>query len=194
MRTRKRLDDLGRRVGSIERLLDKLDRSLERIELVTVVREPNTGMSAEAYDGLRKQVIAAVNARMAHLRQLAQFDAAVQVGTSSQELETLVREWREQNELQVVEDITLLDAFELVGPEAAEGRRLIRPAYVDAITGRVIRAGIVERVDEPQVTAVTPAPAGDQGGSDPSGDRLEEMANDNEAATDEESVASGGSQ
>jgi hypothetical protein len=188
------LNELSGRFDSMERLLDKLDRSLERIELVTVVREPNTSMSADAYDGLRKQVVAAVSERMAHLRQLAQFDAAVQAGASSKELEALVREWREQSQLEVVEDMTVLDAFELVGPEAAEGRQLVRPAYVDGVTGRVIRAGILERVeDSPIPTDIFESGDDPDDAEPPAGEELEPTTTDNhEAADEEQSVAPGG--
>lgn len=192
MRTSTKLDRLSTRVDTIEQLLDRLDRSLEKIELVTIVREPNTGMSAEAYDGLRKQVIAAVNERMAHLQQLAQFDAAIQSGASGDELDALVREWRGQSQLDVIEDIELTDAFELVGPESAVGRQLVRPAYVDGVTGRVVRAGIIERVDEPASSS------GDVESSDAQlaetgrpADALAVGATDSDGAVDEEPTTSG---
>jgi hypothetical protein len=144
---------LSSRIETVEQLLDKLDRSVERIELVTVVREPNTGMSADAYNGLRKQVIAAVGERMAHLHQLAQFDSSLRAGASADELAGLVREWLAQTSVEMIEDPTVEGAFELVGPEGATGRRVLRPAYVDRVTGRVVRGGIVERVEEESVKA-----------------------------------------
>jgi hypothetical protein len=138
---------LSDRVGAIADLLDQVHRSMERIELVTVIREPNTGMSADAYNGLRKQVIGAMSERMAHLHQLAQFDASLRAGATSEELSALAREWLGQSSLDTIEDLTHEEAFELVGPETATGRRILRPAYVDRLTGRVVRAGIAERVD-----------------------------------------------
>src|SRR5262249_25152720 len=80
----------------LARLVDKSDRSVERIELVTVVREPNTSISADAYNGLRKQVIAAAGERTAHLHQLAQFDAALRSDATLETLQALVAEWLEQ--------------------------------------------------------------------------------------------------
>ena len=138
--------DLEERLESMEELLDRVDRSIEKIEMVTVVREPNTGMSADAYNGLRKQVIASASERAAHLSQLAQFDSALRAGATTSELEALVREWAGQASLVTVEDPALTEAFELVGPEDAPGRRVLRPGYIDGITGRVVRGGLLERV------------------------------------------------
>ena len=137
------------RLGTVEQLLDKVDRSIERIEIVTVVREPNSTVAADAYNGLRKQVIAAVGERNAHLHQLARFDAALSAGADAEELATLVREWLEESSLSVVNDPDVEGAFEVVGPEDAPDRRVVRPAYVDDVTGRVVRSGILERVAEP---------------------------------------------
>lgn len=142
----KQLSAIGDRLTSMYRLLDKLDRSVERIEIVTVVREPNTSLSADAYNGLRKQVIAAVSERTAHMHQLAQFDGALRAHASPDELASLVREWLGQASLRVVEDPRVPDAFTFVGPEDGTALRVVRPAYIDDATGRVISAGVAERV------------------------------------------------
>lgn len=147
MTKRRRLEALEARLRTIEQLLDKIDRSLERIEIVTVVREPNTAVAADAYNGLRKQVIAAVGERISHLHQLAKFDGALRRDADLGGLRSLVREWMNQASLEVVEDPSV-DAFERVGPEDGAATRVLRPAYVDAITGRVVQGGLVERVVE----------------------------------------------
>ena len=144
MRGREQNEHIEQHLVSIERALDALDRRFERVEVANLVREPDTALSADAYNGLRKQVIAAVSERMAHLQQLVQFRAAVEAGASSDELALVVREWCEQSDLEVVTDTSLEGAFELVGPDGDAGRRLVRPAYIDRTTGRVIRQGIAE--------------------------------------------------
>jgi hypothetical protein len=144
-------------MAGVETVLDKLERGMERIELVTVIREPNTGMSADAYNGLRKQVIAAVNERNAHLHQLAQFDAALKAGATPDELASLVREWLAQAGVETFEDISVDGAFESVGPEDGQSTRLVRPAYVDTATGRVVRAGIIERYTDDALDAASTA-------------------------------------
>jgi hypothetical protein len=195
--TRSQLESLDGRVASMEMVLEKLERSIERIELVTVVREPNTGMSADAYHGLRKQVIAAVNERMAHLQQLMQFDAALSSGISTEDLTGLVREWREQSQLELLDDITLTDAFEFIGPEDGLDQRLVRPAYVDGVTGRVIRIGIVERLtgSEKQVAEEEPeVQPSDPPASDETRGRASDIELGTEAVENSNSVPAGGVQ
>jgi hypothetical protein len=143
----KLLTALADRLRAVERLVDKIDRSVERIELVTVVREPSTSLSADAYNGLRKQVIAAVGERNAHLHQLVKFDSALRAGATSAELATLVREWLGQASVELVDDPSAEGAFDFVGPAGGAALRVIRPAYVDAVTRRTVQMGVVERLD-----------------------------------------------
>ncbi len=158
----KHAETIDRRLSTVERLIDKVDRSVERIEIVTVVREPNSNVAADAYNGLRKQVIAAVGERNAHLQQLAQFDSALRAGATPEELQTLVGEWMAQASIELVDDTRIEDAFEVVGTNGdGEGDlAVIRSAYVDALTGRVVRRGVAERTIRP---AGAPGDAGDAG-------------------------------
>jgi hypothetical protein len=153
----KKIDDLASKLSKIEELIDRIDRRVEKIEMVTLIREPNSGMAADAYNGLRKQVIAAVTERNAHLHQLTQFDSAVRAGASQDDLTALVRGWLAQSGIQVVSDEAIREAFEFVGPEDGTDITVVRPAYVDGATGRVIQSGIAERI--PSAADVT-EPAG----------------------------------
>jgi hypothetical protein len=143
---RRHMADLQMRVRGLETVIDKIDRTLEKIEIVTLVREPSTPIAVDAYNGLRKQVVAAAAERSAHLYQLAQFDVALRSGVTPEQLAELVGDWCRQAEMEVVEDATVEEAFELVGDGDAPGRSVIQPAYVDARTGRVVRSGVAERV------------------------------------------------
>ncbi len=157
----RKIDVLLAQLAAVERLVDKLDRRLEKIELVTVVREPATGLAADAYNGLRKQVIAAVTERSAHLHQLARFDTAVRGEASTEHLRALVGEWLAQAEVEVISDPQLEDAFQFVGEADGGEVQVVRPAYVDRATGRVIQSGIAERLPAgvassmPEVAVVT---------------------------------------
>lgn len=155
----KLIEAMGNRLKTVEHLLDKIDRSVERIEIVTVVREPNTSLSADAYNGLRKQIIAAVGERNAHIHQLAQFDSALRAGSTPDELSALVGQWLSQASVETLEDLDVEGAFDLVGPADATGRRVIRPAYVDTLTRRIVQPGVAERVVEPPPA---PPPAADE--------------------------------
>lgn len=150
----KRWRELREVVDRIAGQLDQLDRRAEKMEVVLMVREPAAGVAAEAYDGLRKQVVAAMTERMAHLQQLVQLDAALTAGTSADVVVKLVRGFADQASLSRVSDAEHPDRnmlFELV--EDLGGRaEVLEPAYVDTITGRVIRRGTMRR-------AAPPAPA-----------------------------------
>lgn len=140
--TRIRRRERDERMRSIEQTLD-------RIWTATIVRDPGISKVADAYDGLRKQVIAAVNERTAHLQQLAKFDAALRAKASHDELADLVREWMAQASLEVVMDPRMNGAFEIVGSRQGAELLIRRPAYVDGVSGRVVRGGIAAYEDPP---------------------------------------------
>lgn len=142
--TRRDNDSIVDRLDSIEDMLDRVDRRVERIEIVTIVRDPASDLAADAYEGLRRQVIAAASERVAHLAQLAQFHAAFFAGASAEQLGRMVAEWMGQASLELVEDPQREGVYEYVGSGDLSTARLVRPAYVDAATGRVIRGGVVE--------------------------------------------------
>jgi hypothetical protein len=143
----KRWRELRAAVERITAQIDSLDRRTEKMEVILMVREPSTSVAAEAYEGLRKQVVTAVTERMAHLAQLVQLDSALTAGADADSVGKLVRGWVEQASLERVADPEhpqrdLL--FELV--EDLGGRHeVLEPAYVDAVTGRVIRRGSIRR-------------------------------------------------
>jgi hypothetical protein len=157
------IERLTGELARLNQLVDDMDRKVDRIELVTVVREPNTQVAADAYNGLRRQVIAATGERTAHLHQLAQFSEAVAAGAGPEDLRALVVEWLGQASMATLDDPEVAEAFELVGPPEATGRRVLRPAYVDTLTARVVRQGVVERFE----TQETVAPQADEEPAEP---------------------------
>lgn len=143
----KRWRELREAFDRIAEQLDQLDRRSEKMETILMVREPATGAAAEAYDGLRKQVVAAMTERMAHLQQLVQLDAALVAGADVDVTGKLVRGFIEQASLSRITDAEHPERdmlYELV--EDLGGRpEVLEPAYVDTITGRVIRRGSMRR-------------------------------------------------
>jgi hypothetical protein len=142
--------ELWKVIDRISGQLDQLDRRTEKMETILMVREPASGAAAEAYDGLRKQIVAAVGERTAHLKQLAQLDAALTAGASADVVAKLVRDFADQAALERVKDAEHPERdllFETV--EDLGGRyEVLEAAYVDAKTGRVIRRGSVRAVAE----------------------------------------------
>jgi hypothetical protein len=139
------LDRLTRLAESVSRI----ERSIERIEVATIVRDPTSPLSADAYEGLRRQVVAAAGERAAHLHQLARFAQAVTNAEPGQ-LTGLVSEWMGQANLVRVEDPHDDRHFDILGGEG-DLLRTVRPAYVDATTGRTVITGQAERVAVPDV-------------------------------------------
>jgi hypothetical protein len=128
----------------MSRLIDQIDRRTERIETVTMVREPGTAAAADAYEGLRKQVIAAVSARTTHLSQLAQWDVALRHGASPADLAEMLDRWFEQAGLVKLADPAdpeFARCFEFVDDRPGGPVEVLEAAYVDRTTGRLVRPG-----------------------------------------------------
>ena len=128
----------------IAKRLDAIERNVDRIELATLVREPGNASSVDAYSGLRKQVIAATSERTAHLAQLSQVDVALRDGVVAEQLAPLVDEWLRQSDLERSEDVSRSELFQIVGGEGPV-LVVIQPAYVDRVTGRIVRQGSARR-------------------------------------------------
>jgi hypothetical protein len=120
--------------------LDTLMDKLERLDLILMIKEPETVKSADAYDGLRKRVIEAADNRRKHLADLAQIDAALHAGESPTELAMLLDDLCRRTGLQRAADTSIPELFDVV---AGEGDRLeaLSNAYIDELTGQIVRAG-----------------------------------------------------
>jgi hypothetical protein len=131
------------RLSEVERSLDMISRSIERIEVATIVREPSSALSVDAYDGLRRQIVAAAQERTAHLRQLAVFAEAAHA--QAPQLRPVVEEWLTQAGLVRWADPADSRYYDELGGEGEE-LRVLRHAFVDEVTGRPVVMGQTERV------------------------------------------------
>jgi hypothetical protein len=121
--------------------LTALDERLARIEDMLLLKDPGAARAAEAYDGLRRQVVAASAERTAHLVHLAQFDAALGAGEPAGALALLAADLLAQAGLERCTDPAQADAFDISTGDASAGLLVVEPAYVEAHTGRVVRRG-----------------------------------------------------
>lgn len=136
-----RREDFGARLERIEASLQSIDHSMDRVEVATMVREPSTGLAADAYEGLRRQVVAAAAERTAHLVQLARFAEAVRTGDTGA-LPLLVEDWLRQAGVERREDPTDDACFDVLDTDdPGAPRTVLRPAYVDAATSRPVLMG-----------------------------------------------------
>jgi hypothetical protein len=135
-------------LGDVRDRLTQLEHDADLIKTVLIVKEPTSSLAADAYDGLRKQVIVAAGERRAHLSQLAQMDAALARGGSVEDARRLVRDWMQQAGVvavaQAPDGTPVSDLFEvLTSNGVADGQsvEVVEPAYLDGATGAVLRLG-----------------------------------------------------
>jgi hypothetical protein len=121
--------------------LTALDERLARIEGMLLLKDPGAARAAEAYEGLRRQVVGATAERTAHLVHLAQFDAALTAGEPTDALARLAADLLAQAGLERCHDPAQPGAFDSDLPDASSDVRVVEPAYVEAHTGRVVRRG-----------------------------------------------------
>lgn len=142
------LDRMRRRTSSTEGLSAATEHSeqilmlLNRIETALVVRDPGNARSAEAYDGLRKQVIAGANERRRMLVMLTQLNSALEAGTPPADVHSLVREWMDQAGLRPVTEPVTVELFDISG--AGSSLKVVSPAWVDVNSQMVVTRGTAE--------------------------------------------------
>jgi len=119
---------------------NNLEHKLDLIYTALVVRDPGASIAAEAFEGLRKQVIAGATARHAHIAQLAEFDVAIQRGASLDDLAKLTSQWLDQAGVARFYDHAQREAFEsTIAPGTPVDVEV--PAYINTVTGQLVRQG-----------------------------------------------------
>lgn len=148
-------------------MLMELKAQLETLKTALVVMDPKVSTSAEAYDGLRKQIAMAASSRRAHLVQLAEFSRALRRGAPSDQLSNLVEEWMQQAGLVAVVDPNP-DLYEVLDGEQGEGRlEVTAPAYVDPQTGALVAQGQARWVPLADELPTLASPDGPQEATEP---------------------------
>jgi hypothetical protein len=141
-------DDIHEALERLLGMVDRVDRTTELMQTVLMVREPNSTAAAEAYEGLRKQVVATSTERRQHLAQLAEFETTVRNGADAQQLQSLIDGWADQAGLlratsAATEEVELL--FDLT-EDLGGALEVTSPAYLDCRTGSVVRKGRGRRI------------------------------------------------
>lgn len=146
---------------TIRRTLDltqQIERRLDKMETVLIIREPSSSVAADAYDGLRKQIVTALSERQAHVTQLVQLASAIEAGADLPTMRSMTQGWLDSANVITTADCQTADAdvlFQLV--EDLGGQvEVLTPAYVDGGTGRVIRQGRTRRLAPPVGTPDPP--------------------------------------
>jgi hypothetical protein len=123
-----------------------LRQQAELIKTVLIVKEPNTIHSAEAFEGLRKSVVASTQSRRGVLRQLISISVAINRAKSLDDLRPQVEEWLAQAGLAtlslVPDEQEAAALFEDIGDEGLDGPiEVVEPAYVEIESGSLLRQG-----------------------------------------------------
>lgn len=143
----KRVDE---RLDKIESLLGELRHDAELLRTVLVIREPDTVTAANAYEGLRKQIVAVAQEHWAHLAQLVEIDVSINHTDSIEVTRGLVDDWLIRAGVRRISQPTdsrqLTELFEDLGGHGSTVE-IRSPAYVDSATGRLIRKGRFARVE-----------------------------------------------
>lgn len=138
-------------VRDLTERLDHVERVSEKMELILLVREPSSVPAAEAYEGLRRQVVAMRTERTAHLNQLVEFDAALRDGADQVTLQSMVDSWVAAAGLSRVEAVEgEAERFTVLDDQGGEPE-IIAPAYVDSTSGQTIRPGRVRFTSPPDL-------------------------------------------
>jgi hypothetical protein len=122
-------------------MLMELKAQVETLKTALIVMDPKVSTSADAYEGLRKQIAVAASSRQAHLVQLAQFSRALRRGASADQLSGLVEEWMQQAGLAAVAEPNP-DLYEILEGEPGAGLlEVMAPAFLDPQTGVLVAQG-----------------------------------------------------
>jgi hypothetical protein len=153
--------DRDEAIRQTRELTQQIERRLDKMETVLIIREPSSTVAADAYDGLRKQVVTALSERQAHVTQLVQFASAIEAGAELSTLTAMVRGWLESANVLTMADCRTTDAdvlFQVV-EDLGGPVEVLSPAYIDSTSGRVIRQGRIRRTaPEPSDSVAPPGP------------------------------------
>jgi len=133
----------------LERFEARQEATLDQIGHITaalIVREPGTALSANAYDGLRKQVSIAARDRRQHLARLVELSEAIDNGATTETLRRKCEQWCLEVGLEAVTDLESgqSDWFRIVegdGPEI----EVLTPAWADTEVGHLVQRGTARR-------------------------------------------------
>jgi hypothetical protein len=146
-------------------LLHQIWALLERIDAGLITRDPGNARSAEAYDGLRKQLNQSSKNRRIHVSHLLSLSDSIDRGAEYQLVKDRVSDFMNELGISRTSDVSRQDFFEIVGGDGAY-LKCIEPAIVEALDDgsmSLVRLGRAERSaeGEPGATAVYSVLSGD---------------------------------
>ncbi len=142
----RRKDEDRLRLARLEEAVEGIQHSLDRVQLMFLMKDPSVPAGADAYEGLRRSLILAREDRMARLVDLARIDASLHRADGAGDVAAIVDELLVAAGVERVDHPTsgtdgLFDVFGEAGPGTREV--VLEAAYVHAESGAVVRTGRV---------------------------------------------------
>ena len=134
-----------------ERLV-QIQALLERVDTALIVRDPGSSRSAEAFDGLRRQIAYAAKARRSHVSHLLALDDSIRTGGNVDLIAARLKEYLGELGIERIYDTSLSEAFDIAGDRSGE-IEVIEPAVIEREEdGRVtvLRVGKALRTAQPE--------------------------------------------
>lgn len=150
VRARQQIEVIQHQLADVVQLLQRLDAAV-------VVRDPGNARSAEAFEGLRKTILAAGKARRAHIAHLLSLSDSIGRGASLETISERISDFLDEIGLRHVTDVTHPEWFDTTEGEG-DSLECLTPAVVDEseIGTTLIRAGTARRVPVPEITSAPP--------------------------------------
>ena len=124
---------------------------LQRLDAAVVVRDPGSTHAAEAYEGLRKQIMQSGKSHRIHTAHLLSLADSLERGADMELIRDRVSDFMEELGLKRIYDTGDSELFEIIEGEGS-GLECIEPAIVEQLAdGRrsVVRQGNARRVPGP---------------------------------------------
>lgn len=131
--------------------LINIERLLQRLDAAVVVRDPGSTHAAEAYEGLRKQIMQSGKSHRIHTAHLLSLADSLERGADMELIRDRVSDFMAELGLKRIYDTGDSELFEIIEGEGS-GLECIEPAIVEQLAdGRrsVVRQGNARRVPGP---------------------------------------------
>lgn len=128
--------------------LINIEGLLQRLDAAVVVRDPGSTRAAEAYEGLRKQIIQSGKSHRTHTAHLLSLADSLDRGADMELIRDRVNDFMAELGLRRIYDTSIAELFEIIEGEGP-GLQCIEPAVVEQLEdgkSSVVRQGKARRV------------------------------------------------
>lgn len=125
--------------------LHQIENLLQRLDAAVVVRDPGNARAAEAYEGLRKQLIRSSTNHRSHIAHLLSLSDSLKREASMELIRDRVSDFLAELGVKFISDYSHPDLFEIV--ETVHG---------EAHSFEVLESAVIEHMDDGSIMAIRP--------------------------------------